>query len=159
MRVLIGLAAVLMCVHTAAHAQTPASGPAGLRAAEAAILQADRDLAAAVAAHDRARFAALVSPTATFNAGKPGGEAHGHDAILESWAPFFTQNGPQLSWEPKVAHVIRGGEVGVTTGTFTSRAPGPDGTPRERHGEYMTMWVKQPDGRWLVVADTGSTPE
>jgi uncharacterized protein (TIGR02246 family) len=135
---------------SSAAAQTPA-----VRAAEAAIMQADRDFNRAVADGSRERFAALIVATAVFNGGTPD-EARGRDAIVKSWSPFFEAAGPRLTWEPTSAHVLVGADVGVTIGAWLRKTTGTDGRIVERRGQYLTTWLKQPDGRWLVSADIGS---
>ena len=126
-----------------------------VKAAEAAILQADREFNRAVAEGSRERFGALIAPEATFNGGTPG-ETRGRQAIVKSWEPFFATGGPRLAWEPTSAHVLVGADVGVTIGSWVRKVPGPNGQVTERRGQYMTTWVKQDDGRWLVTADLGS---
>ena len=98
----------------------------------------------------------LVNPNATFNGGTED-EVRGRDAIVKAWARFFAPNGPRLTWEPTEAHVLVGADVGVTIGSFTRRVPQADGSVKEARGQYLTTWRKEPDGRWLVVGDTGST--
>jgi uncharacterized protein (TIGR02246 family) len=132
-----------------------AQGP-DLRAAEAAIVQADREFNRAVADGSRERFAALIIGTAVFNGGTAD-EVRGRDAIVKSWAPFFEATGPKLTWEPTTAHVLVGADVGVTIGSWVRKTPGTDGRVVERRGQYMTTWLKQPDGRWLVSSDIGSS--
>lgn len=126
-----------------------------IRKAEAALMAADRAFNQAVADGSRQRFAALIAPQATFNGGTPA-ETRGRDAIVKSWEPFFTPGGTRLSWEPTSAHVLVGADVGVTIGSWIRRVPGANGQVTERRGQYLTTWLKQDDGRWLVVADLGS---
>lgn len=134
-------------------AAAPQSDP--IKAAEAAILEADRAFNRAVAEGNRQRFADLIAPDATFN-GATANEARGRDAIVKSWEPFFAPGGPRLSWDPTEARVLVGGDVGVTIGTWTRRSSAPNGGIVGR-GQYVTTWMKQADGRWLVAADIGST--
>ena len=42
-------------------------------------------------------------------------------------------------------------------GESVFRAKDKSGAVTESKGEYLTVWAKQPDGRWQVVFDTGST--
>ncbi|MBK9757037.1 MAG: DUF4440 domain-containing protein [Nannocystis sp.] len=59
--------------------------------------------------------------------------------------------GARLSWTPSYAEVSRGGDLGYTTGLYTqARADGTD------FGHYVSVWRKQADGRWKVVADGGN---
>ena len=143
-------AGIALGVGTGALAQT-----ASVKAAEAAIMQADRDFNRAVAEGSRERFSALIAANATFNGGTPN-EQRGREAIVKSWEPFFAAGGPRLSWEPTSAHVLVGADVGVTIGSWIRKTPGQNGQITERRGQYLTTWAKQDDGRWLVIADIGS---
>jgi len=150
--------AMIMVGALAADAQPARESKAGIdvKAAEAAIMQADREFNRAVTEGSRERFAALIAPNATFN-GATQGETKGRDAIVKSWEPFFAAGGPRLSWEPTLAHVLVGGDVGITIGSWIRRVPGANGQVTERRGQYLTTWARQDDGRWLVVADLGSS--
>ena len=60
--------------------------------------------------------------------------------------------GPKLAWKPGYAEISRAGDLGFTTGLYTStRADG-----HMRFGHYASVWRKQDDGRWRVVADGGN---
>lgn len=153
------LVVMIMVGALAAHASQPVRegrSTFDVKAAEAAIMQADREFNRAVAEGSRERFAALIAPNATFNGGTPA-EARGREAIVKSWETFFASGGPRLTWEPTLAHVLVGGDVGITIGSWTRRTPGANGQVDERRGQYLTTWRRQDDGRWLVIADLGST--
>jgi ketosteroid isomerase-like protein len=63
-----------------------------------------------------------------------------------------------LTWEPIFADVSRAGDLGYTTGPSEFRRNGP-GDKEVRYGNFVSVWKKQPDGKWKVVLDTGiSTP-
>jgi ketosteroid isomerase-like protein len=141
---------VALGVLALAQAQTP-----DLPAAVAAIMNADREFNRAVADRSRERFLTFIAETAVFNGGTPN-EARGHKAILESWSAFFEKDGPTLTWEPTRGEVLVGGDVGVTIGSWVRKGRTPDGKPTEARGQYTTTWLKQKDGSWKVVFDTGS---
>jgi len=127
-----------------------------VKAAAKLIMAADRTFNQAVADRDMNRFLSLVAETATFNGGTAQ-EIHGRDAVGKAWAPFFRVDGPRLTWKPTRAEVLVGGDVGYTVGTWERRpAPG-SGDTKIARGNYMTVWLKQDDGSWKVVFDTGST--
>ena len=139
----------------------PAFGPAlvqaqsaDMKAAAAAIMQADRDFNQSVTTRDKKKFLSLISETAVFVGSGP---MHGHDEILKGWGAFFDPNGPTLTWEPTSAQVLVGGDVGVTVGSWIRRTKAPDGRMTEARGQYVTTWQKQKDGSWKVVYDIGST--
>jgi ketosteroid isomerase-like protein len=149
------LLAVMLGVFGAAPALVAAQKP-DIPAAVAAIMTADADFNQAVADKSEARFLSFIADTAVFNGGTPN-EARGHDAVLKSWAAFFEKDGPTLTWKPTEGHVLVGGDVGVTIGSWVRRGRTPDGKPSEARGQYLTTWQKQKDGSWKVTFDTGST--
>lgn len=61
----------------------------------------------------------------------------------------------ELIWEPRTGDVSASGDLGWLTGPSTSinhkSAPR---TPR--YGCYLSIWRKQPDGRWRVFIDVGA---
>jgi ketosteroid isomerase-like protein len=59
-----------------------------------------------------------------------------------------------LTWEPVFADVAQSGDLGYTTGPWEFRKNGPDDKD-VAHGNYMTIWKKQPDGAWKAVMDFG----
>jgi ketosteroid isomerase-like protein len=58
-----------------------------------------------------------------------------------------------LTWEPVYEKIALSGELGYTYGYFTSKTLA---TGEEDRGTYLTIWQKQPDGRWKFVMDTGT---
>jgi ketosteroid isomerase-like protein len=147
----LGLAAIVVLGSAAAVAQTPTGKSTPERVAEAAMLKADRDFNKAVADRDLNRFLALVAEDATFNASR------GREAVGKAWAPFFTADGPRLTWAPTKAESLVAGDVGYTVGTWERRTKAADGTVKLTHGQYLTVWQKQKDGTWQATFDTGST--
>lgn len=65
-----------------------------------------------------------------------------------------------MTWEPNGANVAQSGELGYTYGMYSIK-------PRNRdtvfYGTYVSIWKRQPDGKWKFVLDTGNegigTPE
>ena len=60
----------------------------------------------------------------------------------------------ELLWEPRFGDVAASGEIGWLTGpsTFIDHES-PDQKPH--YGNYLSVWRKQPDGRWRVFIDIG----
>jgi ketosteroid isomerase-like protein len=54
-----------------------------------------------------------------------------------------------LTWEPEYADVSRAGDLGYTTGTWASGSR--SSRADEMFGQYLTIWKKQSNGRWLAV--------
>lgn len=60
----------------------------------------------------------------------------------------------ELLWEPRTGDVAASGELGWLTGPSTSiDHTKPEAKPR--YGCYLSVWRKQPDGRWRVFIDVG----
>ena len=66
---------------------------------------------------------------------------------------------PLLAWQPVFAQMAIAGDLGFTTGPWEFKADFKDATPAG-YGHFVTLWKKQPDGRWRFVVDLGiSHPE
>jgi ketosteroid isomerase-like protein len=65
----------------------------------------------------------------------------------------------ELVWEPRTGDVSSSGDLGWLTGPSTSiNHKSPEKKPN--YGCYLSVWRKQPDGRWRVFIDVGaSAPE
>jgi ketosteroid isomerase-like protein len=61
----------------------------------------------------------------------------------------------ELLWEPRTGDVAASGELGWLTGpsTFIDHSA-KDAPPH--YGNYLSVWRKQPDGRWRVFIDVGT---
>jgi ketosteroid isomerase-like protein len=61
-----------------------------------------------------------------------------------------------LKWEPKTAVVSKLGDLGYTWGTYKTIIEVQDSSELERTGKYLTVWKKQSNGSWKVIADIGT---
>ena len=76
------------------------------------------------------------------------------DRLLKQESTPFSVN--ELLWEPRTGDVASSGEIGWLTGpsTFIDHAS----TDQSAHyGNYLSVWRKQPDGRWRVFIDVGAS--
>ncbi|MGD2115393.1 MAG: nuclear transport factor 2 family protein [Acidobacteriota bacterium] len=135
-----------------------ASGGAAETAAEddprAAVIAADQALAAAVAAGEPETFAALLAEDAVFLGGA--GILRGRDAVVEGWAPLMAEDrAVELTWAPSGVRMAASGDLAYTIGDFALTAL--TGSEQEEEqtseGRYLSVWSKQEDGVWRVVAD------
>jgi ketosteroid isomerase-like protein len=62
-----------------------------------------------------------------------------------------------MSWQPTKAEASRGGDLAYTVGTYQFTLNNAKGKPVTDRGKYMTVWKKQPDGKWKAVADTNNS--
>lgn len=60
-----------------------------------------------------------------------------------------------LNWEPRFGDVSRAGDLGYNIGPWNLDVNSEPKEPTE-HGYYMSVWKKQPDGRWKIALDFGS---
>jgi ketosteroid isomerase-like protein len=69
--------------------------------------------------------------------------------LSDGTAPFT------LDWEPTFADVSASGDLGYDTGPYviTDRKAG---KKSPRHGNFLSVWKRQPDGRWKVALDVGT---
>lgn len=58
-----------------------------------------------------------------------------------------------LSWEPSYEKISAGGDMGYTYGVWTNRVKASNQVSR---GTYVTIWLRQGDGSWKFVLDSGT---
>ena len=61
----------------------------------------------------------------------------------------------ELVWEPRLGDVAASGDLGWLTGPSTS-INHTSKEPKPNHGCYLSIWRKQPDGKWRVFIDVGA---
>lgn len=71
----------------------------------------------------------------------------------EHWNSRGPGNG-LLSWAPNYADMSANGILGYTTGNWEFRAKGKGDEPGA-FGEFITVWLRQPDGKYKFVIDIG----
>ncbi len=125
-----------------------------LDAQREALLQADEDFNKASAERGVAAWAAAFADDARMF--PPSGPIlHGLPAIRDRWEKLkFSPAG--LSWKPAFADVAASGDLGYTVGYWEKPGKDKEGRPVVARGKYLTVWRKQADGRWKIVADIGS---
>jgi ketosteroid isomerase-like protein len=69
----------------------------------------------------------------------------------------FAPRDPNLLfwWEPRTGDIAASGDLGWLTGPVRM---GKKGEPTIRHGNYASIWKRQPDGKFKVVIDIGLDP-
>ena len=80
----------------------------------------------------------------------------GKEAVRKFYEPNFANADFTLTWEPTTGEIQPSGKVGYTSGRYTMKVKSAKGDTIERHGSYLTVWGKQKDGSWKVIADGGS---
>jgi ketosteroid isomerase-like protein len=138
----------------AALAGAVVAAPPATPDAAAPLLDADRAFAATSAASDPgSAFGKHAAPDVmVFGAG--GVLVLGPDALQAGFGPPSADN--TLAWYPVAGGIAGSGELGFTVGLAVARGRAPDGTAVERPSKYITVWRRQPDGRWAFVTDGGN---
>lgn len=80
---------------------------------------------------------------------------HGRDAIREYLKTPLKHGVNDLTYE--VTFIKHSGELAYDVGRYSMSLPRPEGGRRQDHGKYLTVWRRQADGQWKIVADTFSS--
>jgi ketosteroid isomerase-like protein len=126
---------------------------ADVEAAKRAIKIADLELAKAVADRSLESFVALVDNDAVFFGRDM---SRGRDAVSKAWLPFFTDRNLFLKWHPTEVSVSSSADLGYSIGEYERIGKDASGNPATAIGNYVSIWRKQPDGRWKIVLDIGT---
>jgi ketosteroid isomerase-like protein len=118
-----------------------------------AIMSADRAWAEAYAASDSPADAFVAQLTDDATLLPPDAPlAQGTEAIHAVISELEAMPGFSVTWGPDMAEVGSGGDLGFTIGNYQMQMEGPEG-PMSIDGKYLTVWKKQLDGTWMVIAD------
>jgi len=139
----------LSCAHA------PPAGPEVDEAARQAMA-ADAAWSAALGARDRGAFLAAVADEALFAGGRR--LLGGREAIGAGWAVFFRPDGPRFSWRPDGGGAAPSGDLAWTTGSFRIEVRGDGGAPQVNEGRYLSVWSRDPGGRWRAELDCAFRP-
>lgn len=120
------------------------------------VMQADRDFNADFA---KRRTEGWVSwfDTAGVQVTSEGEVPKGHDEIRAYMAKSFPDTAQILAWRPTMAEVSADGSMAYSIGTWDFHRRGRDSAASAATGHYLTVWRRQADNSWKVVADIGST--
>lgn len=144
------LAGIVMVVATVLTGTEP-----GATTGEQTLMRTDLEFARATSTRGLEGWLAFFDSNASIFPG-------GHPIVtgLEAIRRYYTETGfdpAGLSWTPVGAHLAASGDLGYTYGTWELHRPAATGSPPVAHGQYLTVWKRQSDGTWRVLADIGST--
>lgn len=149
----VGILSLLGCATTTAHPEASAQARKSLSPEEEALMRTDREFNAATQARGVDGWVSYFASNGSMV--RPKGPITGHDAIRAAMAPSFADPDFSLTWEPEMVRLTLGGRIGYTQGRYRMTHKGPDGKRVESTGAYVSVWQKQSDGSWQVVADVG----
>ena len=147
------LLAAMACLSLAACSAQTKGAAAG---EEGAVKAADAALGQAVAAKDLNKImvhyaddAVLMPAAEPLISGKP--------AIAAEWKHILSI--PQLENLSKLgrAEVSSAGDLAYTMGSYRSRMMGESGVLVDEPGKWLSIWKKQPDGKWRIIVETYNT--
>jgi ketosteroid isomerase-like protein len=121
-------------------------------AARAALLKTDTEWAEAAGTTDVERIVSFWTDDAVIY---PPREApvSGKTAIRKYVGESLKIPGFAIRWKPNEAVVSAAGDLGYTTGTNSFTFPDAQGRLITSNGRYVTVWRKEPGGRWRCVVD------
>jgi ketosteroid isomerase-like protein len=79
----------------------------------------------------------------------------GPAAIRAAMKPVFDDSTFTLRWHPTKAEMMIPGVIGYTVGRWERTRKNKEGKWMKSIGTYSTTWMKQPDGSWKIVLDSG----
>jgi ketosteroid isomerase-like protein len=121
-------------------------------AAETELRSADQAWMKVFSAKDLDKSVAFVAPDGSVLA--PNAPiATGAEAIRKSFSEIFVLPDMHISWTPTMAAASRSSDLGYTQGTYEMSFTHSGGKQVSDKGKYVTVWKRQPDKSWKVVAD------
>ena len=123
---------------------------------ERAIRDLETDWNKAIAAKDVERLVSFYSDDASvLERNQP--IVSGKEAIRAFVTKFLSTPGLSMSFQTVKVEVARSGDLAYTQGTYAMSMEGPKKKPVTDKGKYVTVYKKQPDGKWKAVADISNS--
>jgi len=79
---------------------------------------------------------------------------HGRDSIRDYLRVPRSHGVSDVAFD--VTYIKQSGDVAWDVGTYRMSVPQTDGTTRQDHGKYLTVW-KRASKNWLIAADAWSS--
>ena len=135
------------CAHTKNGSST--SAIEAISAADAALQNAvaERNLEAIISFY--AEDAVMLPTAEPIVVGKP--------AIRKEWQHILDIPDFQNRSVLTKVDVSSGGDMAYSMGTYLAMMLGEDGQPVTEPGKFLSVWKRQSDGSWRIVADTYNT--
>ena len=152
MRAILTCAAILAC---AACQQKAAEAPKTDTAAETQSIEtAEKGQISAIGQKDLAGATSLYADDAVF-IGDDGKAVHGKDAIAAGFKEFLADPTLKLDYTPGAKSFSSSGDLAYSTASYTESFTDPKTKkPVTLTGTNLSVWRKQADGSWKLVADS-----
>jgi ketosteroid isomerase-like protein len=145
----------LLAACAAPSSEARSTGTSNAAELRESVMQADRDFAADFA---QRRIDGWVSwfDTAGVQVTASGETPRGHEAVRAHMRSQFGDSARILAWRPVMAEVSSDGSMAHTIGTWNFHVRGKDSAATAGTGHYLTVWRRQADRSWKVLADIGT---
>ena len=120
------------------------------------VMQADRDFNTDFARRRTEGWVAWFD-TAGVQVTSEGEVPKGHGEIRAYMDKAFPDTAQILTWRPVTAELSGDGTMAYTIGTWDFYRRGKDSAASAATGHYLTVWRRQADKSWKVLADIGTT--
>ena len=153
MRTILTCAAVLACAACNQNAPAPTAKP-DTAAETKAIEQVEQAQIAAIAAHDQAGSTSPYADDAVFISER-GEASHGKEAIAATFKQFIGDPTLKFDYKPGMKTFSDGGDMAYSMAEYTESYTDP-ATKKlvTMKGTNLSVWKKQADGSWKLVADS-----
>jgi ketosteroid isomerase-like protein len=118
------------------------------------LMQCDREFDLRTAEKGLEGWVSFFAPNGSM-VGDTSRPVTGLSDIRKVMKPLFEDTTFALRWSPEKSGMLIPGLIGYTAGKYVRHKREKSGKLTERRGIYSTLWMKQPDGSWKVVFDTG----
>jgi ketosteroid isomerase-like protein len=109
-----------------------------------------------VESRDQAFFASFLDDDTRFIGNAV---TRGASGVVDAWAAFFTETGPQLWWRPYYVEVAASGDIAFSRGPYRARGKNEEGEVVDSWGIFNSVWRKTPGGQWKIIFDAGNPGE
>jgi len=144
---------MLACSACTQQASAPAAKP-DTAAETAAIEKLEQAQIAAITAHDQANATSLYADDAVFISER-GEASNGKDAIAAGFKAFLADPTLKIEYKPGAKVFSDDGGMAYSTAEYTESFTDPTTKkPVTIKGMNLSVWKKQADGSWKLVADS-----
>jgi uncharacterized protein (TIGR02246 family) len=153
MKTILTFTAVLACAACTQNASAPAAKP-DTSAETQAIEKLEQGQIAAITAHDQAGAGSIYGDDAVFISER-GEASRGKDAIAAGFKTFLADPTLKIDYKPGAKVFSDGGDMAYSTAEYSESYTDPTSKKVVNiKGTNLSVWKKQADGSWKLVADS-----
>ena len=153
MRTILTCAAIMACAACTQNAPVPAA-KSDAAAETQAIEKLEQGQIAAITARDQSGATSLYGDDAVFISER-GEASRGKDAIAAGFKAFLADPTLKIDYKPGAKVFSDGGDMAYSTAEYTETyTDAATKKPVTIKGTNLSVWKKQEDGSWKLVADS-----